>query len=291
MSICKSKHHSVRQGFTLIELLVVIAIIAILAAILFPVFAQAKAAAKSATCLSNLKQLGTGEALYSADYDDMWIPSYKYWDTREQRTALGKPPSRIYWWDDLEQPYLKSYELTICPVRSYLLDDAASAPSARWYGPTGTKHKKMSYAVNDMNFFYTWGNAMELAWDYGGGTTWPADGQDVHTGFQRGNLSACDYDACSVNSTSVALPANTIWLQDTPEPGGNIYNEIYADWQVDWSRDSWGASATKDQWGPHNEGFNAVFGDTHAKFRKIFATKLCDYTIQDDCDTSPIAGP
>ena len=61
-----------RPGFTLIELLVVIAIIAILAAILFPVFAQAKAAPKKTADLTNLKQIGTGTMIYSADYDDMF---------------------------------------------------------------------------------------------------------------------------------------------------------------------------------------------------------------------------
>ena len=59
-----------RRAFTLIELLVVIAIIAILAALLFPVFAQAKAAAKKSVCLSNLKQIGLSFTLYLNDYDD-----------------------------------------------------------------------------------------------------------------------------------------------------------------------------------------------------------------------------
>ena len=59
-----------RKAFTLIELLVVIAIIAILAAILFPVFAQAKEAAKSTACLSNMAQTALAEKLYSGDYDD-----------------------------------------------------------------------------------------------------------------------------------------------------------------------------------------------------------------------------
>ncbi len=63
----------IRKAFTLIELLVVIAIIAILAAILFPVFAQAKAAAKATASLSNMKQIGTGMLLYSGDYDDVRV--------------------------------------------------------------------------------------------------------------------------------------------------------------------------------------------------------------------------
>src|SRR5215211_230662 len=65
-----------RGGFTLIELLVVIAIIAILAAILFPVFARAKAAAKAAVCLSNAKQLGAGMAMYLSDWDGFYPAPY-----------------------------------------------------------------------------------------------------------------------------------------------------------------------------------------------------------------------
>ena len=61
-----------KKAFTLIELLVVIAIIAILAAILFPVFAQAKVAAKKTSCLSNMKQMGTGTMIYLSDYDDLF---------------------------------------------------------------------------------------------------------------------------------------------------------------------------------------------------------------------------
>src|SRR5947199_260379 len=63
-----------REGFTLIELLVVIAIIAILAAILFPVFAQARAKARQVSCLSNTKQLGLSTGMYVQDYDEQFYP-------------------------------------------------------------------------------------------------------------------------------------------------------------------------------------------------------------------------
>src|SRR5690349_4121179 len=68
----------IEKGFTLIELLVVIAIIAILAAILFPVFAQAREKARQTTCLSNTKQMGLGLMMYAQDYDETMTPAYYY---------------------------------------------------------------------------------------------------------------------------------------------------------------------------------------------------------------------
>src|SRR5579862_997064 len=87
------------HAFTLIELLVVIAIIAILAAILFPVFAQAKEAAKKTTCLSNEKQIGLGVIMYMGDSDDTY-PMDQYWDTTN-----AAPQVR---WFDMVYPYIKN---------------------------------------------------------------------------------------------------------------------------------------------------------------------------------------
>jgi len=92
-------------GFTLIELLVVIAIIAILAAILFPVFAQAREKARQAACLSNEKQMGMAWLMYSQDYDEMVIP----WST------TGGSGGDAFIWDRLLQPYEKNESVMHCP--------------------------------------------------------------------------------------------------------------------------------------------------------------------------------
>ncbi len=101
------------RGFTLIELLVVIAIIAILAAILFPVFAQAKAAAKASGDLSNIKQIGTAAVLYNTDYDDRY--SYGIPDIWSGAPAWGSPSLS---WTFNFQPYSKSLALFRSPLET-----------------------------------------------------------------------------------------------------------------------------------------------------------------------------
>src|SRR5437867_7482672 len=94
------------QGFTLIELLVVIAIIAILAAILFPVFAQARQKARLTSCLSNLKQLGTALSMYVQDYDEMLTPHLDRWPkgtlTPDTGTSVVANALKAVW-----GPYIK----------------------------------------------------------------------------------------------------------------------------------------------------------------------------------------
>jgi len=94
-----------RRGFTLIELLVVIAVIAILAAILFPVFSRARAKARQASCLSNQKQIALALLMYADDYDEMLPPGW----------YEASPGVFISWDTHFVQPYIKSSNLLICP--------------------------------------------------------------------------------------------------------------------------------------------------------------------------------
>jgi len=97
-----------REAFTLIELLVVIAIIAILAAILFPVFAQVREKARSISCASNMKQLGLGMIQYAQDADENICPP-----------MMGLTGPNAQTWDRLVQPYVKSTAVLTCPDDQY----------------------------------------------------------------------------------------------------------------------------------------------------------------------------
>jgi prepilin-type N-terminal cleavage/methylation domain-containing protein len=123
---------SLRKGFTLIELLVVIAIIAILAAILFPVFAQAKVAAKATSSLSNNKELALGAIMYAGDYDDTavldveWDGGFPIW--------YGTPGSDFSPWSYSILPYLKSGPIDQDPLQNNIGATPAGWASSWWYG-------------------------------------------------------------------------------------------------------------------------------------------------------------
>ena len=109
-----------QKAFTLIELLVVIAIIAILAAILFPVFARARENARRASCASNLKQIGLATMQYAQDYDER-LYAHRYNSGTDSNPLIAQDPSISgaardkTFWATLIQPYLKSYQVFVCP--------------------------------------------------------------------------------------------------------------------------------------------------------------------------------
>ena len=116
-----------RQTFTLIELLVVIAIIAILAAILFPVFARAREQARKTACLSNLKQIGTALLMYCQDYDETLVP-----------VAIGVCPGpTAFSWADLSYAYTKNEKLFDCPTATLRMKLNAALNPPRFHRDRG----------------------------------------------------------------------------------------------------------------------------------------------------------
>lgn len=149
-----SSYPKSRKAFTLIELLVVIAIIAILAAILFPVFARARENARRASCQSNMKQVGLGIMQYTQDYDES-MPSTFY-----KTDQASNPATDAYKWMDAIYPYVKSEQIFVCPSDTlnlpYIYYKNLTAASTKNYG---------SYAANELYYSTTDGRTPPFGGD------------------------------------------------------------------------------------------------------------------------------
>ena len=237
-----------RRGFTLIELLVVIAIIAILAAILFPVFARAREKARQASCQSNLKQLALGAIMYGSDYDERHLP-------QNTSPVVGPAMGRI-WWMGLIQPYLKNLQLLSCPS-----NNAGWRGEAVWMGGGGP------------GLFAPCRNSADSyirAWD-GYGMNWysyannlePAANRCPGTG-DRGDLGNF------AKLSAITAPAETILIGDSPCIGVGAI--------PCWGANQWADPGDDDSYserpnGRHNGGNDYSFVDGHVKFMSLSAIK------------------
>lgn len=211
-----------REGFTLIELLVVIAIIAILAAILFPVFAQAKRAAKGAVALSDAKQMALAELMYTNDYDDAFTPVVE----------TEKAYSGIYYWTYLLQPYIKNWGIFADPTGPNVLagssDNSGGFNAFALYGLWGAPPERIDSAIATTAADFTFGQT-PLGKQMTGGQLWYYDGiMGVGMGgkswwstwYYKGGGGSGMSDpqgVPSLTTTSVANPADQVMCAQSGE--------------------------------------------------------------------------
>jgi len=201
-----------RRAFTLIELLVVIAIIAILAAILFPVFAQAKRAAKATVALSDAKQMGLAQIMYTNDFDDNFAPVVEF------ETGWAVQP-----WSYLQQPYMKSWSILLDPTGPTIPGSEASSANngdeMAIYGLWGMP-PRLAATLGKYNNGYTFGgpNGCPAAQQMTGGQVYKYDGIAGVAESPGDSFTWMAYQPTTVPSlttTTVANPADQVMVSQS----------------------------------------------------------------------------
>jgi prepilin-type N-terminal cleavage/methylation domain-containing protein/prepilin-type processing-associated H-X9-DG protein len=245
-----------RRGFTLIELLVVIAIIAILAAILFPVFAQAREKARATSCLSNLKQMGLGVFQYNQDYDEREPCGYGYYGGGDG-------------WAEQVYPYVKSANVFLCP------DDGSVTPNTGIsYGLNANmvpgQQPPVALALNQMHnpsktvlLFEVQNNKYFNIALSGTPVTGKSSNQNTDQQDSQHGSSAAGYGTGSISGTPASYDPNGGNCKDsTATKDTDDGSTRYATGHMRYSIGPNFISAT----GRHNLGSNFLMADTHAKW-------------------------
>lgn len=206
-----------RRGFTLIELLVVIAIIAILAAILFPVFARAREKAQQTSCLSNMKQLALAETMYISDYDGK-LGAINCWpDTVPCWQRPGSPGAGSWVALGLLNPYMKNQQIYRCPSV-----DAWNSYGVNVYNPNRGDHVGWNglmkvdqldhpaghILIAESNNVFLW----DWRWADGSGSLWPRmrwhHNEGLNCGFADGHGKWRKYQGLTTVDFGGAPPGN-----------------------------------------------------------------------------------
>ncbi len=248
-----------RQAFTLIELLVVIAIIAILAAILFPVFAQAREKARSIACLSNCKQTGLALTMYTQDYDET-VPTV---DKTPVVGLDGQTSKQIYVnWTALLMPYVKSWNMFICPDDPRTFSVSATASTEN-----NTASGNDPYdCFDDLNPTH---HCVGYAWDSG----FVEDaGLGMYLPATTNAIGLTVYPGRSI--ASFAAPANMVAFGDAyAKRDGQLAVDTANAWAVPGGGSIQATTSLR-----HLQMFNSVFVDGHAKPIRMAVAKNKFYT-------------